>query len=87
MIQGSGCWEYYSGLDAFPQGVSDRESVINLHMGIPKHNGLRDDVQILWSGSALNNYFYQSPSDIGRATNQFIWALFHVPGAAPTCGP
>ncbi|MGA8473935.1 MAG: TonB-dependent receptor, partial [Candidatus Cybelea sp.] len=87
MIQGSGCWEYYSGLDAFPQGVSDRESVINLHMGIPKHNGLRDDVQILWSGSALNNYFYQSPSDIGGANaGQTIWALFHVPGGAPTCG-
>ncbi len=87
VIQGSGCWEYYSGLDAFPQGVSDRESVINLHMGIPKHNGLRDDVQILWSGSALNNYFYQSPSDIGGANaGQTIWALFHVPGGAPTCG-
>ena len=56
--------------------ISDRESVVNLHMGIPKHNGLRDDVQLLWSGSALNNYGYNSPSDIGPGNNQFIYSLY-----------
>src|SRR5580704_1451670 len=40
---GAGCWEYYSGVSAFPQQVTDRENVINLHFGIPKRNGLRDD--------------------------------------------
>ena len=40
--------------------ISDRESVINLHMGIPKQNGLRDDVQLMWSGSALDNYGYST---------------------------
>jgi len=55
LVGGAGCWEYYSGLDAFPQQVSDRENILNLHMGIPKANGLRDDVQVLWSGSGLNN--------------------------------
>ena len=84
---GAGCWEYYSGLDSVPQQVSDRENVINLHFGIPKHNGLRDDVQLLWSGSALNNYFYQSPADIGTSANQFSWALFHLPYGTPVCGP
>ncbi|HVR48000.1 MAG TPA: TonB-dependent receptor, partial [Candidatus Binatia bacterium] len=83
---GSGCWEYYSGLDALPQTISDRENVINLHMGIPKRNGLRDDVQLMWSGSALNNYFYQSPNDIGTSFNQFSWALFHAPHSTPVCG-
>jgi hypothetical protein len=83
---GAGCWEYYSGMDSFPQLVSDRENVINLHMGIPKKNGLRDDIQAMWSGSALNNYFYQSPVDIGSSHQQFSWALFHGPYGTPACG-
>ncbi len=67
--------------------VSDRENVINLHMGIPKANGLRDDVQLMWSGSALNNYGYTSPSDIGPGINQFISSFYGTKYAAPTCGP
>ncbi|MGB6517459.1 MAG: TonB-dependent receptor, partial [Candidatus Cybelea sp.] len=65
--QGAGCWTYFSGLTGAPQQISNRENVINFHLGIPKRNGLRDDVQLLWSGSALNNYFYQSPNDIGTS--------------------
>ena len=61
-----GCWQYYSGTSATaPIMVTDRENVVNLHMGIPKANGLRDDVQFLWSGSALNNYCYARPNDDG----------------------
>ncbi len=82
-----GCWQYYSGISADPSFVTDRESVINLHMGIPKANGLRDDVQVLWSGSALNNYCYNSPDDIGPGNNQFIWGAYGTRAAAPTCGP
>ncbi len=82
-----GCWQYYSGLSSFPQQVSDREDVINLHMAIPKANGLRDDVQLLWSASALNNYFYQSPSDMGPGNNQFIYSYYGTHYKAPTCGP
>ncbi len=47
-------------------------------MGIPKRNGLRDDVQVLWSGSALNNFAYNSPNDIGPGTEQYIWALYNT---------
>src|SRR5262249_41924902 len=50
-----GCWSYYNGISAFPSLISDRENVINFHFGIPKKSGLRDDVQVLWSASALNN--------------------------------
>ncbi len=82
-----GCWQYYSGVAPNPSMISDREDVINLHMGIPKHNGLRDDVQVLWSGSALANYFYDSASDIGPGNNQFIWAAFNTIPHAPICGP
>jgi len=82
-----GCWQFYSGNSADPQQISDREDVINLHMGIPKGNGLRDDVQLLWSGSALANYFYQSPSDIGPGNAQFIYSNYGTKAAPPTCGP
>ena len=56
-----GCWQYYSGTSDNPFMITDRENVINLHMGIPKANGLRDDVQLLWSGSAVNNYVQSEP--------------------------
>jgi hypothetical protein len=82
-----GCWQYYSAIGGNPSMVTDRESVINLHMGIPKHNGLRDDVQVLWSGSALNNYGYGSPSDLGPGNNQFIYSLYNTKAAPPVCGP
>ena len=82
-----GCWQYYSGTSAGPSMITDRENVVNLHMGIPKANGLRDDVQFLWSGSALNNYFYQSPNDMGPGNNQFIYSLYGTKAHAPTCGP
>ncbi|MBV8331286.1 MAG: TonB-dependent receptor, partial [Candidatus Eremiobacteraeota bacterium] len=80
-----GCWEYYSSLGDNPSLVSDRENVVNLHFGIPKRNGLRDDVQALWSASALNNWSYSSICDIGMSCSQFFWSLDHAPYAAPTC--
>ncbi len=80
-----GCWVYYNGLSAFPSLITDREDVVNFHIGIPKKNGLRDDVQLLWSASALNNYTYSSPNDIGTSPNQFSWSVFGAPYGAPTC--
>ncbi len=82
-----GCWQYYSGTSGNPFQITDRESVINLHMGIPKRNGLRDDIQVLWSGSALNNYFYQSLNDYGPGNNQLIYSLYGTNYHAPICGP
>ncbi len=82
-----GCWQYYSGTSGNPQMVTDRENVVNLHMGIPKANGLRDDVQFLWSGSALNNYGYGSLNDMGPGNNQLIYSLYGTKPHAPICGP
>ncbi len=82
-----GCWQYYSGLDGSPLNVSDRENVINLHMGIPKRNGLRDDVQLMWSGSALANYNSLSPTELGPGSNEFSYESFGTQYRAPTCGP
>jgi hypothetical protein len=83
----AGCWTYYNGLGSFPSMVTDRENVINLHFGIPKKNGLRDDIQALWSASALNNWSYSSLGDLGTSPNQFFWALRDAPYAPPVCGP
>ncbi|HEY1882393.1 MAG TPA: TonB-dependent receptor [Candidatus Cybelea sp.] len=87
-IPQQGCWQFYSGTTGSPSQISDREDVINLHMGIPKANGLRDDVQFLWSASALNNYFYQSQNDIGPGNSQFIQSYFGTTARGPArCGP
>ncbi|MGA9944124.1 MAG: carboxypeptidase regulatory-like domain-containing protein [Candidatus Cybelea sp.] len=83
----AGCWQYYSGVGGSPSQVADRENVVNLHMGIPKHNGLRDDVQVLWSASSLYNYGYNSPSDLGPGVSQFFYSLYGTHYAPPTCGP
>ncbi len=81
-----GCWQYYSNTGGNALMVSDREDVINLHMGLPRANGLRDDVQLLWSGSALNNYGYNSLNDLGPGVNQLIYSLYNTKYAPPVCG-
>ncbi len=43
--------------------ISDREDVINLHFGIQRRDGQRDDIQALWSASSLLTSTYTSPSD------------------------
>jgi hypothetical protein len=45
--------------------IADRENVVNLHFGIPHKNGLRDDLQLLWSSSAMESTYYSSPNDAG----------------------
>jgi Carboxypeptidase regulatory-like domain/TonB-dependent Receptor Plug Domain/TonB dependent receptor len=81
----AGCWAFYSGTAAAPSNITDREDVINLHVGIPKKNGLRDDIQLLYSASALNNYTYSSPNDIGAGYNQFSYDVNGAPYAQPVC--
>lgn len=45
-----------------------RDSIVNVHFGIPhKGNGLRDDVQALWMTSENVNWYYSSQSDLGSA--------------------
>ncbi len=85
-----GCWGYYSGLAGTSNFVTDRENIVNFHLGIPWKNGLRDDVQMLWSGSHLNNGSYGSINDMGPGYQQFFhnYPLSNNPFgpyAAPTC--
>ena len=48
-------------------GVQDRDSVVNLHFGIPQKNGNRDDVQLLFDNNFINTSFYSSTNDLGGA--------------------
>jgi hypothetical protein len=37
--------------------LTDREDVVNLHIGLPRADGQRDDFQVLWSDSAMQSFF------------------------------
>jgi hypothetical protein len=86
-IPPQGCWDYYSGLTGVTNLTTDREAVVNLHFGVHGSRGMRDDIQLLWSGSALNQYWYSSPNDAGPGNAQFIQSLYGAPYAPPVCGP
>jgi hypothetical protein len=60
-----GCWLGLSGIVGNSQNISDRENVVNLHFGINRADGLRDDIQALWSASALGTQFYDTPTQYG----------------------
>ena len=60
-----GTGETYGGA-----GYSDHEAVVNLHFGIPHpHDGSRDDIQTLYSGSFLPQKYYSSINDDGGLAN------------------
>jgi len=57
-----------------PATVADRENVVNLHFGFPhRHDGGRDDVQLLYNASSIRQQNYTSINDLGGPTgfNQF----------------
>lgn len=66
-----------------PALINDRESVVNLHLAIPHRNGFRDDLQLLWSASALSTAEYSSPNDAGglAAYTLAVTGSPYVPGA------
>lgn len=51
-----------------------RDTIVNLHFGIPQaHSGLRDDVQALYMTSENLNQYYSSTNDFGQNT---LFALY-----------
>ena len=50
----------------FNQGyIADRDSVVNLHFGLPHKNGTKDDLQLLYVNSFINTQWYESQNDLG----------------------
>ncbi len=46
--------------------LADRESVVNLHIGVPhRHDAGRDDIQVLYNVVALQTQFVSSQNDLG----------------------
>jgi len=63
--------------------IQDRENVANIHIGIPHHHdGGKDDIQILYNGSALWTQFADSINDTGGLTqaNQLLGNIPQVNG-------
>ena len=76
--------------------LTDRDTVLNLHFGLPHHHDSgRDDIQLLYSTSMLNTQVYDSASDWGWTTNPVNQAAivgaggnpFGPNGEFPTLGP
>ena len=46
----------------------DRDTVANVHFGIPHHHdGSKDDIQLLYVNNFIRTYYFGSPNDIGDA--------------------
>ena len=64
--QDPGCYQTISPAYASYSNIADRESVFNVHIGIPhKKDGGRDDVQLLYSNDMLFSQYYSSANDLG----------------------
>ena len=61
-----GCFGTISPAYSSYSNIADRESVANFHFAIPhKHDGGRDDVQLLFNTTTMLSQYYSSPNDIG----------------------
>jgi hypothetical protein len=48
-------------------GLRDRDTVANFHFGLPRKDGNRDDVQLLYDNNFIGNPAYTSTNDMGGA--------------------
>ncbi|MDP9105020.1 MAG: TonB-dependent receptor, partial [Candidatus Eremiobacteraeota bacterium] len=46
-------------------GVQDRDTVANFHFGLPRKDGNKDDIQLLFDNNFINNPAYDSSNDTG----------------------
>ncbi|HEY6326468.1 MAG TPA: TonB-dependent receptor [Candidatus Cybelea sp.] len=61
-----GCYQTISPAYASLSDIADRESVINLHIGVPhRRDAGRDDVQVLYNVVGIHSTFYSSLNDLG----------------------
>ena len=68
----------YSAFTAFVPYIQDRDTVANFHFGIPRKDGNRDDVQLLFDNNFINNRVPNSTNDQGGAA--FLNAIGVLPG-------
>ncbi|HTU69692.1 MAG TPA: TonB-dependent receptor [Candidatus Baltobacteraceae bacterium] len=64
---------YTDGLSS----IYDRDNVVNFHFGIPhKHDGGRDDIQLMYETSQINQYYANSVDDFALFTNPAFAGYF-----------
>jgi hypothetical protein len=51
----------------FLASVAVRDTIVNLHFGLPRKDGNRDDIQLLFDNNFINNPYYSSTNDLGGA--------------------
>jgi hypothetical protein len=52
--------------NAFSQAYEQvRDTVLNLHFGLPQKSGNKDDIQVLFDMEHIGNFGYDSPNDLG----------------------
>lgn len=74
----SDCLATTSSTAQFYSTITDRELVMNFHFAIPhRHDNGRDDLQLLYSNSAMNQYAPDSVDALGAST--FINAYGSLP--------
>jgi hypothetical protein len=72
-----------SGVASTVASSYDREGVVNLHFGLPHRNDAgKDDIQLLYDISYLNQKYYSSPSDWGLSDPTYQ-ANYFGPGGEP----
>jgi len=80
-----GCYDYLGANIDLPSGINGRETVANLHFGIPhKRDAGRDDIQLLYTNSTQSISAYNSPNDLQPVTNLFQQTLMANNG---NCSP
>lgn len=68
VYDGSGTAYFAPGQNYSIANTNDRETVANLHFGLPhKHGGGKDDIQLLYVTSDVLAQFYGSVNDLGGA--------------------
>jgi hypothetical protein len=73
-----GCLVPLNGLAGELQQLTDRETVVNLHFGVPRKDGQKDDFQVLWSTSAERSVLDYNPST-GVGINNVTLANSQLP--------
>jgi hypothetical protein len=68
-----GCFAFVGPYMDNVSNIADRESIVNLHFGIPHRDGNgRDDLQLLYSNSAVFTQYYSSVDDAGSILTALI---------------
>ena len=60
-----GPYNYAPGGIQTQAAVQDRDTIANFHFGLPRKDGNKDDIQLLFDNNFINNPTYDSTNDLG----------------------